>query len=79
MGSKETQIIKDLSEQLHEAVKSLERQSNSFVEEELRRENEALKKELQEYKIFVRCSELDNFNPAHFQKGYDDEIDSCIE
>lgn len=83
MNSKETQIIKDLSEKLHEAVKELEywkdedtrkeiqtlEESNEF----LRKENEALKKELQEYRVFIRCSELDNFNPAYFQKGEEDE------
>ncbi|WP_270985561.1 hypothetical protein [Campylobacter helveticus] len=83
MNSKETQIIKDLSEKLHEAVKELEfwkdedmRKAMRTLEESneiLRKENEALKKELQEYMVFIRCSELDDFNPAYFQKGEENE------
>lgn len=36
---------------------------------QLQKENEKLKKELREYEILVNCSELENFNPANFQKG----------
>lgn len=40
---------------------------------QLQEENENLKKELREYEILVNCSDLENFNPANFQKGDDDE------
>jgi len=40
---------------------------------ELEAENLRLAKELRDYEILVSCSDLDNFNPALFQKGDDDE------
>lgn len=42
---------------------------------ELEAENLKLAKELRDYEILVSCSDLDNFNPANFQKGDDDEIE----
>lgn len=42
---------------------SLEKENNTLKEE-----NERLLKELREYEILVSNSDLDNFNPAHFQK-----------
>lgn len=41
---------------------------------ELEAENQRLAKELKDYEVLVSCIDLDNFNPAHFQKGDDDEI-----
>ena len=40
---------------------------------ELEAENQRLAKELRDYEILVSCIDLDNFNPALFQKGDDDD------
>ncbi|NDJ28070.1 hypothetical protein DMB95_09235 [Campylobacter sp. MIT 12-8780] len=49
---------------LGERIATLEAENSS-----LKDENERLAKELKEYEILVSCSDLDNFNPAHFQQG----------
>lgn len=71
-------IISKLSNLLCEIVKE---QQESFDYslfssriKELENENQKLLKELKDYEVFVSCIDLDNFNPALFQKGDDDEI-----
>lgn len=73
-------IIENLSSVLREVYDREQRERDlglfdNLELQELIKENEQLKKELKEYEILVNCSDLDNFNPAHFQKNDIDEED----
>lgn len=63
-------IIENLSSTLREVQERELGLFDNLELQELIKENEQLKKELKEY-----CSDLDNFNPAHFQKNDIDEED----
>lgn len=71
-------IISKLSNLLCEIVKEQQEGFDyslfSSRIKELEDENQKLLKELKDYEVFVSCIDLDNFNPALFQKGDDDEI-----
>lgn len=71
-------IISKLSNLLCEIVKEQQEGFDyslfSSRIKELEDENQKLLKELKDYEVLVSCIDLDNFNPALFQKGDDDEI-----
>lgn len=75
-------IISKLSNLLYAILDEVKAQRSDFDYslfsskiKELEAENLKLAKELRDYEILVSCSDLDNFNPANFQKGDDDEIE----